>query len=250
VINGAACCETHLDTAMGEATAALNAATGWRIIPDHDLAPCREAGRHLVTQRHNEAACPMREPPQEPRDDDLPVLPYGAGPEATAGWSGSDTSRERAENERDDGTVTRRQSQALRALGEAGRRGLTFRELGLQQGWHHGQSSGVLSALHKERRISRLTIRRSRCLVYVLNEHVEDRPTSEHKSNARHQAITDAHGEAMLALVRLTEYADRISRAVLTASCPEHIVDWLDDPECSWCTAIRLARAYEESVPR
>lgn len=111
--------------------------------------------------------------------DNQPTLPYPepGGAEATAGWSGSDTSHERAVRERDDGTVTRRQTEALRWLGDAEGRGLTWKELADLMGWHHGQASGVLSVLHKDGRIARLVQRRNRCHVYVAVEYVNGRET-------------------------------------------------------------------------
>jgi hypothetical protein len=120
----------------------------------------------------------------------LPDLPYAG----TSGWSGSETSRERAETADADGTTTERQQAVLRLLRErnvyadtpgnpvwtGGIGGLTWKELGVLAGMHHGQASGALSVLHKEGRIARLTERRNRCAVYVLPEYVQGRETSPH----------------------------------------------------------------------
>lgn len=139
-----------------------------------------------------------------------PTLPYPeAGGGGTQGWSGSDTSHERAERERDDGTVARRQRETLMTLGEAGSRGLTWRELGVIRGWHHGQASSVLSVLHMDGRIARLVERRDRCHVYVLNEYVNDRPTQPHGGRRGKQVVNDPSAEAKLAAIRALcdEYA-------------------------------------------
>lgn len=107
--------------------------------------------------------------------DPLPVLPYAG----TSGHSGSDTSRERAERADSDGTTTKRQSEALASLGARHGDGMTWKELGLARGWHHGTASGVLSVLHKEGHVARLTERRDRCLVYVLPQYTQGRETTE-----------------------------------------------------------------------
>jgi hypothetical protein len=52
-------------------------------------------------------------------DGDETALPYAG----TQGWSGSDTSQERAETEAADGTASQRQQDTLRYLGWRGDRG-------------------------------------------------------------------------------------------------------------------------------
>lgn len=107
----------------------------------------------------------------------LPDTPYAG----TSGWSGSETSRERAEDADEGGTTTARQSRTLLALHHAGTHGLTWRELADENGWHHGQASGALSVLHKEGRIVRLADeRRQRCAVYVHPDYVEGRDAAQH----------------------------------------------------------------------
>ena len=110
----------------------------------------------------------------------------------TSGWSGSATSYERAVHADRDGTTSRRQSLVLMLLARTGEAGITYRELGAWFGWHHGQSSGVLSVLHKEQRISRLTERRGRCAIYVLNDDVLGRETV---TQGRHRACPHCGGE-------------------------------------------------------
>ena len=97
----------------------------------------------------------------------------GYGP--TAGWSGSDTSRERAEEEAESGVAQARLARALELIDLAGPWGLTWRELGDLTGWHHGQSSGALSNLHKLGQVCRLRDARDRCKPYVTAAHVGGR---------------------------------------------------------------------------
>lgn len=119
---------------------------------------------------------------------DLPVLPYGG----SSGHAGSDTSRERAERDDRDGTTASRQRATLHALAVARGVGLTWRELGDRLHLHHGQASGSLSGLHKAGLIVRLTVRRNRCLVYVLPEYVGERLVSPY---GRHTPLSDREQE-------------------------------------------------------
>jgi hypothetical protein len=115
-----------------------------------------------------------------------PTLPYEtADGERTAGWSGSDTSRERAVRERDTGTVSERQRRTVDLIARQTGHGMTWKELADATGWHHGQASGVLSNLHQEGIIDRLTVRRHNCLVYVNPRYVEGRPMSPFRHRAR-----------------------------------------------------------------
>lgn len=104
------------------------------------------------------------------------VLPYAG----TSGWSGSETSRDRALTEDSTGISAQRQRQVLNELQFAGEFGLTWKELADAYKWHHGQASGVLSVLHKEGLIYRLTERRNRCAVYVLPHLAKNREIVQH----------------------------------------------------------------------
>lgn len=103
-----------------------------------------------------------------------PATPYADG---TSGWSGTDTSRERVEQEDRDGTTSRRQWTALGDLEAAGYRGRTWRELARQTGMHHGQASAALTHLHRAGKIARLTEKRDHCRVYVLPTCIYGRDT-------------------------------------------------------------------------
>ena len=109
------------------------------------------------------------------------VYPYAG----TSGWSGSDTSRERAERLDNSGTTSQRQAFVIRYLDALGPHGATWQELATATGLHHGSASGVLSVLHKEGLIARLSNRRNRCKVYVGLDHVHGRETEPHKANTR-----------------------------------------------------------------
>lgn len=121
----------------------------------------------------------------------LPVLPYAG----TSGWSGSESSRARAAADDSTGATAHRQSVVLRSLGAAGHAGLTWRELSGQTGWHHGQASGALSALHKSGRVVRLREVRGRCKVYTLPQFVDERPAEAH---GRRRSAADVERQAVL----------------------------------------------------
>ncbi len=110
-------------------------------------------------------------------DEHKAYLPYAG----TSGRGGSEASREAKAREDHDGTTTARQRRALDLLGSAGPFGLTAAELSAKTGQHHGQSSGVLSVLHKEGVIARLAVsKRAGQSVYVLIDNVGGRVTAEH----------------------------------------------------------------------
>lgn len=105
-----------------------------------------------------------------------PVLPYAG----TSGWSGSDTSRERAE-ERDKKDTKQIQREVLLHLLDAEYEGLTWKEIDVVCNInHHGNTSGALSNLHKANRIARLSIKRNRCKIYVHPDYIDGRETEEY----------------------------------------------------------------------
>ncbi len=107
----------------------------------------------------------------------LPLLPYAG----TSGWKGSEASRDRAYADDADGTTSLRQRTALRHVWNQEFRGLTWKELGEIENIHAGQSSGVLSVLHKEGMIVRLKEKRNRCSIYVAPDFIRGRDVSEFK---------------------------------------------------------------------
>jgi hypothetical protein len=112
-----------------------------------------------------------------------PELPYGRGEDANSGYSGTDTSEERARRQDADGTTRQRQQATLGGLAARRAYGLTWKELADSLGVHHGAASGVLSTLHKAGRIARLSERRHGCKVYVLPEYTNGRRTEEQGRN-------------------------------------------------------------------
>ena len=110
-------------------------------------------------------------------DLELPLTPYAG----TSGWSGSQTSQDRAVQDDTDGTTKGRQNVTLRLINASKTYGMTWEELADETGWHHGQASGVLSVLHKEGLIERLTERRGKCAVYIGLNSVNGRKTSVRK---------------------------------------------------------------------
>jgi hypothetical protein len=113
-----------------------------------------------------------------------PDLPYAG----SSGWSGSQTSQDRAVEADGSGRTRDRQRRALRCVADAGSRGITWKELDLLTGWeHHGTTSGALSVLHKVGKIARLKQARDKCAVYVLPEFVLDREVSPQRSSKAKQ---------------------------------------------------------------
>lgn len=117
---------------------------------------------------------------------DQPSLPYAG----TEGWSGSDTSRERAYRDVTEGTAGQRQRQVLDHLSRMEGDGATWAEVAAALSLHHGQASASLSSLHLEGRVERLKERRGRSQIYVLPEYVGERETAPHRSN---QSKDDKH---------------------------------------------------------
>jgi hypothetical protein len=149
-----------------------------------------------------------------------PVTPYpeADGSGKTSGWTGSETSHERALAEDADGVTSRRQQRVMYLLRMAGwlgpkqygqHNGITVKEVRDITGWHHGQASSALSVLHKEGKIARLTARRDRCAVYVLPEYVGGRETAAPGRQARTPApptLTDSEQFSLESAKRNTEH--------------------------------------------
>ena len=110
-------------------------------------------------------------------ESNQPILPYAG----TSGWSGSQTSKDRAVRNDKDGTTSRNQIETYWRVNASAEEGLTWKELSDATGWHHGTASGVLSVLHKAERIVRLKETRNRCAVYVVIDEVHEREVVERK---------------------------------------------------------------------
>ena len=123
-----------------------------------------------------------------PSDDDVSVsLPYNG----SSGWSGTDTSRDRAISLDAKGDTKAVQSYIMHLLYVRDAEGATWREIADLTLWHHGTVSGALSVLHKTERIARLTEKRGRCRVYVLPEYVNGRDTDQ--QGRKHQCPECGH---------------------------------------------------------
>lgn len=107
--------------------------------------------------------------------------PYSGG--TSSGWSGSPTSRDRAQREDSTGVTGRRSRQVLALLTDAEDRGMTDAEVQDVLGVGHGVSSGALTRLHKAGRIARLAERRSGNEIYVVPASVGDRPVRPYRPN-------------------------------------------------------------------
>jgi hypothetical protein len=90
-------------------------------------------------------------------------VPYNG----TAGWSGTDTSQQRALDNLYSGRELNNQQIALRYLKSKSTEGATWKDLATETGWHHGTASGVLSVLHQSGAIVRTIKTRNRCKIYV-----------------------------------------------------------------------------------
>jgi len=118
-------------------------------------------------------------------DLDRPALPYGQGQARNSGWSGSDTSRKRAERRDRDGSTKTLQSTLLALVADSGPYGLTVAEArDLMPEHHHGSISGALSNLHKAARIARLAVERDGCQTYVLPDMTNGREQVAHGRKA------------------------------------------------------------------
>ena len=94
-------------------------------------------------------------------------VPYNG----TAGWSGTETSQDRAMYNLRTGKEYNNQQKALALLKDARANGLTWKELSEHTGMHHGTASGVLSVLHKSYAILRGTRVRNGCKIYYSIEY-------------------------------------------------------------------------------
>lgn len=169
--------------------------------------------------------------------ENIPVLPYGGDTNPNSGAAGSVTSIDRARREDADGTTRDRQHTTLARLRLVRGEGVTWRELASAEGWHHGQASGVLSTLHKAGKITRLTERRNRCLIYVLSEYVDGRPESAGQGTST-GALLNEMGQY------LTSLESRIYSTGGVSLTPCDHLQNLGDPDCAVCELRRVVSRY------
>jgi DNA-binding MarR family transcriptional regulator len=139
---------------------------------------------------------------------ELPVTPYAG----TGGWSGTETSKARAEDDKKSGRLSQRQQDVLRALYDQPE-GLIWSEIADALRLHHGQASGALSNLHKAGLVFQLVTPRDKCLPYVhsrykhLHDQRRDKPTTnkrgissknQHMINLALQELVAIFGESVL----------------------------------------------------
>jgi hypothetical protein len=144
---------------------------------DDDTGACarRGCGKPRANQAHLEP---------------LPVAPYAG----TIGWSGTETSRQRAITEVANGKARARQQAILTHLAAQAALGATSHEVEKALGLHHGVVSGALSGMHKADRVALLTETRNGGAVYVLPQYVDGRDTQRQGRAA--PRITDAEARA------------------------------------------------------
>lgn len=133
-----------------------------------------------------------------------PELPYAG----SSGWSGTDTSRERAEHMDSTGKTADNQKLTLALLEIKDIKGVTWKDLADWYGWHHGTASGVLSALHKADKIVRLVDRRDKCRIYVLPEYVQGRRFDAPRRNMPSKEVFEM-------LIELRKYGKRFDPSLM-----------------------------------
>jgi hypothetical protein len=122
-------------------------------------------------------------------NDELPATPYAG----TSGWSGSDTSRERAKRNDANGTTSTTQHAILDAVESSGFHGMTIADIREQfPDRHHGTLSGALTVLHMEGHLLRLAAKRSACKIYVAPRYRSGRDIEQPTRN-RHMPTACPH---------------------------------------------------------
>lgn len=124
----------------------------------------------------------------------------------TSGWSGSATSRERAETNDASGVTAYRHRRILRSLARAREHGRTVGEIGRELEVGHGAASGALTVLHKGGHITRVKERRNRQEVYVLPEYVDGREESPYRPNPARARLAEAEARIDAARAVLEDY--------------------------------------------
>lgn len=107
------------------------------------------------------------------------AVPFASLPYAgTSGFSGTDASMDRALTRDKTGKTGKVQASVLDAAAATAFDGITIKDLRAEfPQEHHGTLSGALTALHQDRRLARLAVKRDRCSVYVIPVNIFDRDT-------------------------------------------------------------------------
>jgi hypothetical protein len=116
------------------------------------------------------------------------ILPYAG----TSGWSGSETSKQRALDNDSQGITARRQKFVYDLVLKCEFLGITWREICILTGYDKSAGiAGTLSNLHKAGKIARLKQSRGRCAIYVGLPFVADRPTARHGGKLKTHTCTN-----------------------------------------------------------
>jgi hypothetical protein len=118
-------------------------------------------------------------------------LPYAG----TSGWSGSQTSYERAISTDESGLTSHNQLMFMSDLLFTGAEGLTAREWGHLRNLEHQTYSSIPSILHEGGFVERLVQKRGRHQIYVLPEYVNGRETAPHRSKKQQTCSNCGHTE-------------------------------------------------------
>jgi hypothetical protein len=114
--------------------------------------------------------------------DPLPATPYAG----TSGWSGSDTSKQRAQRNDANGVTSSTQRAILSAVEASGFYGMTIADIRKQfPDHHHGTLSGALTNLHIDGHVLRLSAKRNACKVYVVGRYRSGRDVEAPNRNRR-----------------------------------------------------------------
>ena len=112
-----------------------------------------------------------------PQFPPLPALAFRDG--TSSGFSGTDTSRDRAKERDANGKTSEVQRAIINSLKLSHLKGRTVAELdeALAHLGHHGTISGAVSNLHKKCLIARLAEKRGKNKIYVMPYNVDGRET-------------------------------------------------------------------------
>lgn len=146
---------------------------------------------------------------------------YDAETERSSGWSGSDTSRDRAHRDDSSGRTADRQKQVIEFLHERGPLGGTWTEIAQYIDSHHGTTSGVLSNLHTSGKIARLVETRNRSKIYVHPIHVGGRDVEQPTKNL--------NAQKMSAMRRIIKQAEEREMTTLPLDMVKKIIEYKEN---------------------